>query len=135
LVDDPENAGGTAAWGQFVFDRGQLDPAQAGLLAVVISASSGAIQAGHQALANAVASQLAAAFKQPQLASPSWTRVISEKRATFACTPGLARPDNNSGLDKLLLAGDYTASDYPATLESAVRSGKQAAQELLAQIR
>ncbi|GAC1548713.1 MAG: hydroxysqualene dehydroxylase HpnE [Collimonas sp.] len=139
LLDDPENAGknvgnnggNTAAWGQFVFDRGQLDPAQAGLLAVVISASSDAIQAGHDALAKAVAAQLAAAFRQPQLASPSWTKVISEKRATFACTPGLARPANDSGLDKLMLAGDYTASDYPATLESAVRSGKQAAQELL----
>lgn len=139
LLDDPENTGknvgATAAWGQFVFDRGQLDQTQEGLLAVVISASSGAIQAGHDVLAKAVAAQLAAAFKQPQLASPSWTKVISEKRATFACTPGLARPANNSGLDKLMLAGDYTASDYPATLESAVRSGKQAAKELLAQLR
>lgn len=135
LLDDPENAGGSAAWGQFVFDRGQLDAAQAGLLAVVISASSEAIQAGHEALAKAVAAQLATAFRQPQLATPAWTQVISEKRATFACTPGLARPANDTGLGKLLLAGDYTASDYPATLESAVRSGRQAAQELLAQIR
>jgi len=139
LLDDPENAGknvgNTAAWGQFVFDRGQLDPTQAGLLAVVISASSAAIQAGHEELAKAVAAQLAATFKQPQLAAPSWTKVISEKRATFACTPGLVRPANDSGLAKLMLAGDYTASDYPATLESAVRSGKQAARELLTQLR
>lgn len=134
LQDDPENADGTAAWGQFVFDRGQLDPSQAGLLAVVISASACAIQAGHDVLVKGVAAQLATAFKQPQLASPSWTKVISEKRATFSCTPGLARPANDSGLDKLMLAGDYTASDYPATLESAVRSGKQAAKELLAQL-
>jgi squalene-associated FAD-dependent desaturase len=135
LLDDPGNAGGSAVWGQFVFDRGQLDAAQAGLLAVVISASSEAIQAGHEALAKAVAAQLATAFRQPQLASPAWTQVISEKRATFACTPGLARPANDTGLGKLLLAGDYTASDYPATLESAVRSGRLAAQALLAQIR
>ncbi|SFB94163.1 squalene-associated FAD-dependent desaturase [Collimonas sp. OK412] len=135
LLDDPGNAGDSAAWGQFVFDRGQLDAAQAGLLAVVISASSEAIQAGHEALAKAVAAQLATAFRQPQLASPAWTQVISEKRATFACTPGLARPANDTGLGKLLLAGDYTASDYPATLESAVRSGRLAAQALLAQIR
>jgi hydroxysqualene dehydroxylase len=135
LVDDPDNASGAAAWGQFVFDRGQLDPAQAGLLAVVISASSAAIQGGHQALSDAVAAQIATAFKQPQLAHPLWSQVISEKRATFACTPGLARPANDSGLEKLMLAGDYTASDYPATLESAVRSGQQAAKELLLQLR
>lgn len=131
LLDDPDHA----AWGQFVFDRGQLDPAQAGLLAVVISASSEAIVDGHQALGSAVAAQIATAFKQTQLAQPMWTQVISEKRATFACTPGLARPANDSGLEKLMLAGDYTASDYPATLESAVRSGQQAARELLLQLR
>ncbi|AIY41330.1 Phytoene desaturase [Collimonas arenae] len=136
LIDDPENAADTdaPAWGQFVFDRGQLDPAQAGLLAVVISASSAAILDGHQALSHAVAAQIAAAFQQPQLAQPLWSQVISEKRATFACTPDLPRPDNDSGLPKLMLAGDYTASDYPATLESAVRSGRQAAQELLQQL-
>ncbi|HEX8784932.1 MAG TPA: FAD-dependent oxidoreductase, partial [Telluria sp.] len=79
------------------------------------------------ALADAVARQLAQAFSQPALASPRWTQVISEKRATFACTPGLARPANAIGLPGLVLAGDYTACDYPATLESAVRSGLAAA--------
>jgi len=53
--------------------------------------------------------------------------VIAEKRATFACTPELDRPGVDSGLPGLLLAGDYTACDYPATLESAVRSGLAAA--------
>jgi hypothetical protein len=59
-------------------------------------------------------------------------QVITEKRATFACTPALVRPGNASGAPGLVLAGDYTASDYPATLESAVRSGAQAAALLLA---
>ncbi|MGB9110637.1 MAG: FAD-dependent oxidoreductase, partial [Telluria sp.] len=54
-------------------------------------------------------------------------QTVVEKRATFACTPGLARPANDSGLPGLFLAGDYTAGDYPATLESAVRSGLAAA--------
>jgi uncharacterized protein with NAD-binding domain and iron-sulfur cluster len=56
--------------------------------------------------------------------------VITEKRATFACTPGLPRPPNATGLAGLALAGDYTASDYPATLETAVRSGAAAARAI-----
>jgi squalene-associated FAD-dependent desaturase len=127
LVDDPASG----HWGQFVFDRGQLDPAQAGLLAVVISASEQAAALGQAALAEAIAAQLAAVFQRPELAKPEWLRVITEKRATFSCTPGLQRPVNDSGLTGLALAGDYTASDYPATLESAVRSGIGAAALLL----
>ncbi len=114
-------------WGQFVFDRGRLDPGQDGLLAVVISGADPAGDIGQDALAAAVAAQLAAAFGQPALASPQWSRVITEKRATFACTPALDRPANDTGLPGLALAGDYTACDYPATLEAAVRSGVAAA--------
>ncbi|WP_292931576.1 hydroxysqualene dehydroxylase HpnE [Noviherbaspirillum sp.] len=118
-------------WGQFVFDRGQLDPNHAGLLSVVVSASSEAIAAGHDALATAIATQLATVFQEPALTRPQWTKVISEKRATFSCTPALARPMNRTGLKGLVIAGDYTESDYPATLESAVRSGVQAANCLI----
>jgi squalene-associated FAD-dependent desaturase len=127
LLDEPEHG----AWGQFVFDRGQLDDGQMGgqdgLLAVVISAASAASGLERDALALAVAAQLAQAFRMEVLARPAWQQVITEKRATFACTPGLARPANATGLPGLVLAGDYTACDYPATLESAVRSGMAAA--------
>ena len=112
----------THGWGQFVFDRGQLDHGHAGLLSVVISASSEAADLDQDALAALIARQLADVLRLPALASPRWSRVITEKRATFACVPGLARPDNATCLPGLVLAGDYTASDYPATLESAVRS-------------
>ncbi len=114
-------------WGQFVFDRGQLDPGQDGLLAVVISGAAALAAVGQDALVTLVAAQLADAFAQPALATPLWSRTITEKRATFACTPGLARPANATALPGLALAGDYTASDYPATLEAAVRSGVAAA--------
>ena len=128
LLDAPD----LAHWGQFVFDRGQLDARQGGLLAVVISASGAAAAQGHGPLAQAVAAQLAQALDMAQLAAPVWTQVITEKRATFACTPDLQRPGNASGLPGLVLAGDYTASGdvashYPATIEAAVRSGVQAA--------
>ena len=119
LVDVPADK----RWGQFVFDRGQLDPGQDGLLAVVISGADPAGDIGQEALAAAVAVQLAAAFGQPALAKPLWARTITEKRATFACAPALDRPANATGLAGLALAGDYTACDYPATLEAAVRSG------------
>lgn len=123
LQDEPESGN----WGQFVFDRGQLDSRHAGLLAVVVSASSEAIALGHDVLCATVARQLTDTFRNPTFAAPAWTRVISEKRATFACTPGLTRPTNETGIDGLVLAGDYTAGDYPATLEAAVCSGVRAA--------
>jgi squalene-associated FAD-dependent desaturase len=123
LVDQPD----TGHWGQFVFDRGQLHAGDDGLLAVVISASGPALDLGNDSLPPQVAAQLAQALQRPELAAPRWTKVISEKRATFACTPGLRRPANDTGIDGLALAGDYTASEYPATLEAAVRSGVAAA--------
>jgi len=127
LVDDEDKS----EWGQFVFDRGQLDAQQAGLFAVVFSASSAAVELDQHSLSTSIARQLAATLRSPLLAQPLWSKVISEKRATFSCTPGLTRPANDIGLPGLALAGDFTAGDYPATLESAVRSGLSAAQCLL----
>jgi squalene-associated FAD-dependent desaturase len=127
LLDAPEGE----RFGQFVFDRGQLDANQGGLLAVVISAAGAAAALDQDSLARAVAAQLRDAFPALGLGHPQWSRVITEKRATFACTPNLARPANATPLPGLVLAGDYTAGDYPATLESAVRSGQAAASAIL----
>ena len=126
LLDDPQRG----HWGQFVFDRGQLEPSQDGMLAVVISAAQQASLLARHALGAAVAAQLADVFARPELAAPQWCQVITEKRATFACTPGLQRPANEIGLAGLAIAGDYTASDYPATLEAAIRSGVGAARSV-----
>ncbi|WP_020652363.1 hydroxysqualene dehydroxylase HpnE [Massilia niastensis] len=123
LEDDPASG----RWGQFAFDRAQLDPAQDGLLAVVVSAALDAAALPQDALAAAIAAQLAQDFRRPELGAPAWTQVITEKRATFTCSPSLERPGNTTPLPGLVLAGDYTASDYPATLETAVRSGLAAA--------
>ncbi|MGB7479014.1 MAG: hydroxysqualene dehydroxylase HpnE [Burkholderiaceae bacterium] len=122
-----EEDAATGRFGQFAFDRGALDGSRPGLLAVVISAAGNAIEQGRDALAAAVAAQLADALRQPALQAPRWSRVISEKRAGFSCRPGLVRPDNRTEAAGLLLAGDYTACEYPATIEGAVRSGIAAA--------
>ena len=97
------------------------------MLSVVVSAAQAASALERGALGRAVAAQLAEVFARPALGMPQWCQVITEKRATFACTPGLQRPANEIGLPGLAIAGDYTASDYPATLEAAVRSGAGAA--------
>jgi uncharacterized protein with NAD-binding domain and iron-sulfur cluster len=56
-------------------------------------------------------------------------RVIKERRATFAQTPAslARRPPARTRWRNLLLAGDWTDTGYPATIESAVRSGRTAA--------
>jgi squalene-associated FAD-dependent desaturase len=124
LADNPNQH----AWAQFIFDRGQLDPHQSGLMAIVISASAAAIAQPSSELIKAVCDQLAQQLQSEELRQPIWSQVITEKRATFACSPNLLRPTNRTEIANIMLAGDYTASDYPATLESAVRSGVLAAQ-------
>jgi len=56
-------------------------------------------------------------------------QTVVEKRATFACTPGLARPPATIA-PGLLACGDYVAGPYPATLEGAVRSAGAALADL-----
>lgn len=109
---------------QWVFDRGALS-GQAGLMAVVISAEGKHESLPHTALAESAMRELHEQLGFP--AQAKWMQVIAEKRATFSCLPSTARPANITPVAGLLLAGDYTASDYPATLESAVRSGIQCA--------
>jgi uncharacterized protein with NAD-binding domain and iron-sulfur cluster len=105
---------------QWVFDRGQLC-GQKGLMAVIISAEGKHQKLTHDELALKIARELSHAF--PDLPKPLWHKVIAEKRATFSCVSNLARPTNKTAQPHLYLAGDYTYADYPATIESAVRSG------------
>lgn len=126
LLDNPDRK----EWGQYVFDRGQLAQGQQGLLAVVISVSSTVDEMDKESLAADIAAQLAKSFSRPELAKPLWSRIITERRATFACTPNLERPALMTGKDGLFLTGDYMRSDYPATLESAISSGMESAKVL-----
>ncbi len=118
----------TQTMSQWVFDRGQLN-GQKGLLAVIISAKGEHQKLTHEALANQVIAELKTAF--PNLPSPKWHKVIAEKRATFACTANLKRPQQKTTIQNLYLAGDYTEGNYPATIEGAVQSGLSAAQLIL----
>lgn len=109
---------------QFVFDRGQLDGHQ-GLLAFVVSASTGDRAHIERQVIQQAATQLAV----PPLAV---VQTVVEKRATFACTPGLQRPGMQviPGVSSLTACGDYVQGPYPATLEGAVLSGTAAARQV-----
>ena len=61
--------------------------------------------------------------------------LITEKRATFLAVPGLQRPGNRTPWPGIWVAGDWTDTGYPAVLEGAVRSGRQAALEMDGQCR
>jgi squalene-associated FAD-dependent desaturase len=67
------------------------------------------------------------------VALPPW-QIVKEKRATFAATPAeeTKRPGTRTRWDNLFLAGDWTATGLPATIEGAVRSGRLAAELALA---
>ncbi len=114
---------------QWAFDRGTLS-GYPGLIASVLSASGDHEALTHAELAAAIHAELAAGLGG--LPEPRWQRVIAERRATFSCRPGLLRPGNATAVRGVVLAGDYTASDYPATLEAAIRSGVAAANLVLA---
>ena len=106
---------------QFAFDRSQLGGMQ-GVLAMVVSAN----EASREVLEEQVIAQAAAQLGQSNL---QLVQTVVEKRATFACTPGLARPPS-AVAPGLQACGDYTEGPYPATLEGAVLSGLAAARSL-----
>ena len=113
-----------AAPAQFVLDRGQLG-GPPGLLAFVISGAQPWVDRGLDATLEATLAQASAALGRRL--TP--VRTLTEKRATFRCTPGLVRPPMRIAAG-LHAAGDYVDGPYPATLEGAVRSGRGAVQGL-----
>ncbi len=114
---------------QWSFDRRLCG--QPGLMAVVISGRGPHLELDNEALAAAVAAELAEAH--PDWPPPLATRVVREKRATFEALPEVdnLRPPNGPVRPGLFLAGDFTRTGLPATLEGAVLSGREAAEQLL----
>lgn len=113
---------------QWLFDKGRI-AGQHGLLAAVISAEGIHQELPHAELAQKVITELREEFGIAE--QPEWFKVIAEKRATFSCAPNLDRPSQQTALPGLLLAGDYTEGEYPATLEGAVISGVRCTELLL----
>jgi squalene-associated FAD-dependent desaturase len=104
--------------GQWLADRG------GGALAAVLSGHGAWEALEENALAAALHQEIVSLTGVGKL--PPY-RFIKEQRATFSCAPNLARCPQRTAWPGLWIAGDHAWSDYPATLEGAVRSGIEAA--------
>ena len=102
-----------------------------GIVSVTISAASRLVDRPAEQLATEVWPEVARALGI-ETAMPQW-RVVKEKRATFAATPAQdrRRPPARTAVHNLVLAGDWTATGLPATIEGAIRSGRTAADIIL----
>ena len=111
--------GGTAQW---LFLRGDV-------VSLTVSAAETLAERPNDDLADRLWADSAAALGLDPAARPP-VRVVKERRATFAQTPRALRlrPAGRTPWGNLALAGDWTATGYPATIESAVRSGHTAAE-------
>ena len=114
--------GGTAQW---LFVRGKV-------VSVTVSAADELATEDAEMIAERIWPEVTAAIGSRAKKLPPH-RVIKEKRATFAQTPGnlARRPGPRSAFANLLLAGDWTDTGLPATIEGSIRSGFKAAEEVL----
>ena len=101
-------------------------------VSVTVNAAENLLDTPHEALAKTIWAEVAQAANLPAEPMPAW-QVVMEKRATFAALPDqeMLRPGTRTRWSNLMLAGDWTATGLPATIEGAIRSGQKAADTLL----
>jgi squalene-associated FAD-dependent desaturase len=117
---------------QWMFHKSRIRRWEAGrgsYLELVISASFAEIGMGREEILNDAVRELAVFFPQVREARLVKSAVLKEARATFSVTPGLDvdRPAQTTAYPHLLVAGDWTATEWPSTMEGAIRSGRMAA--------
>jgi squalene-associated FAD-dependent desaturase len=123
--------GSPAHW---VFDRGRLTgnpPMRGQYLTVVSSGAPELLRVRGRGLVDVMTVELTRRLGPAEVL---WSRVSREPEATFAARPGTAarRPGVATGRPGVVRAGAWTDTGWPATMESAVRSGRAAARHVLA---
>ena len=130
LLEQPLAAllGSDAHW---VFDRGALTgsrPDRGQYLTVVSSGVPELLEVRGRELVERIAGQLTERLGEARLL---WSRVSREPYATVALRPGVQRPGVVTARPNVARAGSWTDTGWPATMESAIRSGRRAAQHIL----
>jgi hypothetical protein len=101
----------------------------AGYCQVVISASRGLLDGDRDRLRDTVVAEVRGAFPAARAATLVDARIVTDPTAVLSVRPGVegVRPPARTAVPNLLLAGDWTATGWPSTMEGAVRSGRLAA--------
>lgn len=122
---------------QWMYNKSRLQPKRrrddaGSYLELVVSASKSLVPMSRQEVLDLALLELGGFFPGVRDAKLLKAAVIKEVRATFSVTPGVDanRPGPMTAWPHLFLAGDWTATGWPSTMEGAVRSGYLAAEEL-----
>ncbi len=120
---------------QWIFNRGESSPGEH-YIQVVVSAARQFQGLNHDQIQLQIVGELTRLFPASTSAKLLRARVVTERAATFSPVPGVDRwrPNQASPIGNLFLAGDWTATGWPGTMEGAVRSGYLAAEALLKRI-
>ncbi len=118
--------------GHWLFNRGETAPGEF-YLQVVVSASRELRELGRDEIRRKITEELARLFPDLLQAKLLRSKVVTEHSATFSATPGVDqwRVKQASPVPNLAVAGDWTNTGWPATMEGAVRSGYLAAEVIL----
>lgn len=121
--------------GQWVFSRGERNGPNGPrfLYQVVISASRPLQGIPQEEIIQRIHKELSSIWSDARDARLLHSRMITERRAVFSAVPGVdaVRPGQETEVSNLFLAGDWTQTGWPATMEGAVRSGMMAANQIL----
>ena len=117
---------------QWIFNKSKilnLQDSARQYLSLVISGAAEYVEMGKEEIVRLAMEDLRKAIPQAREARVMHSLVIKEKRATFSPKPGLEalRPSTKTQFENFFLAGDWTNTGYPATIEGAVMSGRRAA--------
>ena len=108
-------------------------PEHGSYVEVVIAGSKAQLSMSREQILSSALRELATFFPETRRAKLIKSGILKEARATFSVTPGLDRfrPSQATGLSGFYLAGDWTATGWPSTMEGAIRSGRLAAGALM----
>ena len=124
--------GGPMHW---VFDKSAIFQERAGHLSIVASGAVELASMDNAAITAAVRAQLERALPATVTSRIVRTVVVREQRATFSLAPGSPpRPRTKTSLGGFYLAGDWTDTGLPGTIEGAVISGRRAAHAVIAEL-